>query len=323
MNPIVSVLLITYNQQDFIAQAIESVLMQKVNFPYEIIIGEDLGTDNTRVICEEYARVVNSEERRVNSGNVSIKVLPRTKNLGVAGNWCDSAQHAQGKYMMMLDGDDYWTDPNKMQMQVDFMEAHPECVICHTNTDILYMNTYAIKPSNKHDVPEGMILHEVMGGREQMTSSTMCLRAEAVKKHIPFDMYENEDFPCEDWPTIAILSAYGEIRYMPQSTTVYRIGQASVTNEVDYDKIRRYGQRTKHMTECIYGLLPELGKFEDGPYFDRYMYNKLLSAAYENNDYRAAKEFAAKCPDAKRMAVRCSSSWVTFKLFRLYHLTKK
>lgn len=312
MKPVVSVLLITYNQQDYIAQAIESVLMQKVDFPYEIVIGEDLGPDDTRAICGKYAATYDF-----------IHILPREKNLGVAGNWCDCAQHAQGKYLMMLDGDDYWRCPDKMQMQVDFMEAHPECVVCHTNADILYMNTGDIKPSNKHDVPEGMILHDVMGGREQITSSTVCLRAESVKKHIPFDMYVKEDFPCEDWPTIAILSAYGEIRYLPQVTTVYRVGQASVTNEVNYDKIRRYWQRSKHMTECIYSILPQLGKFEDLDYFDTYMYNTLLNAAYKNNDYSAAREFAAKNPHRNRLATRCAKCWLTFKLYRLYHLSKK
>lgn len=309
---VVSVIIITYNQQDFIAQAIESVLRQKVSFPYEIIIGEDMGNDNTRAICEQYA-----------AQNDFIQLLPRSKNLGIAGNWCDCVKHAKGKYIFMLDGDDYWTDPNKMQMQVDFMQQHPECVICHTNTNILYMNTGAIKPSSKHDVPEGMILHEVIGGREQMTSSTMCLRAEAVQEHIPFDVYVTEDFPCEDWPTIAILSAYGEVRYLPEITTVYRIGQASVTNEVNYDKIRRYFSRSKHMTECLYSILPELGEFEDGPYFDSYLYNSLLNAAYENNDYHSARVFAVQNPKQKRLATCCAKSWLTFKIYRLYHLSKR
>lgn len=312
MKPLVSVLLITYNQQDFIAQAIKSVLMQKVNFPYEIIIGEDLGPDRTRAICEEYAAKYDF-----------IHVLLRMKNLGVAGNWCDCAQHAQGKYMMMLDGDDYWTDPNKMQMQVDFMEQHPECVICHTSNDILYMNTGTIKPSSKHNVPEGMILEDVIGGREQIVSSTVSLRAAAVKKHIPFEMYVKEDFPCEDWPTMAILSAYGEIRYLPQSTTVYRVGQASVTNEVNYEKIRRYWLRSKHMTECIYEILPQLGEFKDAEYFDTFMFNAMLNAAYENNDYKSAREFAEKNPNRQRLATRCAKCWLTFKLYRLYHLSKK
>lgn len=310
--PIVSVILITYNQQDFIAKAIDSVLMQIVNFPYEIIIGEDLGADNTRAICEEYAAKYDF-----------IHVLPRTKNLGVAGNWCDCAKHAQGKYLMMLDGDDYWTDPNKMQMQVDFMESHPECVICHTNNVILYMNTGVIKPSNKHEVPEGMILHEVLAGREQMTSSTMCLRGDTVRKYIPFDTYVKEDFPCEDWPTIVILSAHGEIRYMDEATTVYRVGQLSITNQVDYDKIRRYWQRSKHMTECIYSIIPDLGEFKDAEYFDTYMYNTFLNAAYENNDYKSAYEFAKNNPNKRRMATRCAKTWLTFKVYRLYHLSKK
>ena len=255
--------------------------------------------------------------------NVSIRILDRSKNLGLAGNFADCVQQSKGKYVMICDGDDFWQNPQKMQMQVDFMEAHPECVICHTNMDVLFMNTGAIKPSNKHDVPEGMILHDVIGGREQMTSSTVCLRGDAVKKYIPFDLYINEDFPCEDWPTIAILSAYGEIRYIPKTTTVYRVGQASVTNEVNYEKIRRYWQRTKHMTECIYGLLPELGEFKDGPYFDTYMYNAMLNAAYENNDYKSAREFARLNPNRSRMATRCAKSWITFELYRLYHLSKK
>lgn len=303
--PVVSVLLITYNQQDFIEQAIESVLMQKVNFPYEIIIGEDLGPDKTRAICEEYAAKYDF-----------IHVLPRTKNLGVAGNWCDCAQHAQGKYMMMLDGDDYWMNPNKMQMQVDFMEAHSECVVCHTGNDILYMNTGTIKPNDKHDVPEGMILHDVLGGREQIVSSTTCLRADAVRQYIPFETYVKEEFACEDWPTYVILSAYGEIRYLPQSTTVYRVGQASVTNEMDYDKIRKYWQKSKHMTECLYKLLPQLGEFDAGSYFDNYVYVALLKAAYKNNDYQSARAFARKISNQKRLTALCARCWVTFKLYR-------
>lgn len=310
--PFVSVLLITYNQQDFIAQAIESVLMQKVNFPYEIIIGEDLGPDNTRAICEEYAAKYDF-----------VLVLPRNKNLGVTGNWCDCAQHAKGKYMMMLDGDDYWTNPNKMQMQVDFMEAHPECVVCHTNNDILYMNTGSIKPSSKHDVPEGMILHEVMAGNEQITSSTMCLKGDAVRKYIPFEMYVKEDFSCEDWPTIVILAARGEIRYLPIVTTIYRVGHASITNEVDYDKICNYWQRSKHMTECLHKILPELGEFNNAEWFDKFTYNVLLNAAYEKNDYQSAREFAKKNPYQHRWATKCARHWLLFKIYRIYHLSKK
>lgn len=237
IKPLVSVVLITYNHEKYITQAIDSVLSQRVNFAYEIIVGEDLGTDNTRAICEQYSKKYDL-----------IYVLPRDKNLGIVGNWCDCVQHARGKYIMMLDGDDYWCNPEKMQMQVDLMEQHPECIISHTNVQTLHISTNILRNSLKQSVPEGMIQLDVLAGNEQITSSTMCLRTESVRKYIPFEMYVKEDFSCEDWPTIAILSAYGEVRYLPVVTAVYRVGQVSVTNEVNYDKIRRYWQRSKHMT---------------------------------------------------------------------------
>lgn len=312
IKPLVSILLITYNQQEFIAQAIESVLMQNVDFPYEIIIGEDLGSDRTRAICEDYAAKYDF-----------IHVLPRTKNLGVAGNWCDCVQHAQGKYIFMLDGDDYWTAPNKMQMQVDFMELHEKCIICHTDVQIFSMHSGKLRGSKKANVPEGMIQHDVLAGREQMTSSTMCLRTELVKKYIPFDMFVNDDFPCEDWPAIVILAAYGEIRYIPTITTVYRVGQPSVTHQVNYDKIRRYWQRSKHMTECIYTLFPALGEFQDGPYFDTCVNNSLLNAAYVNNDFKSAREFALLNPNQKRWATRCAKRKLPFMIYRILYLLRK
>lgn len=307
-----SVVIITYNQQEFIAQAIDSVLMQKVDFPYEIIIGEDLGPDNTRTICEQYALKYDF-----------IHVLPRTKNLGVAGNWCDCVQQAQGKYLFMLDGDDYWTNPNKMQMQVDFMELHEKCIICHTDVQIFSMHSGKLRSSKKSNVPEGMIQHDVLAGREQMTSSTMCLRTELVKNYIPFDMFVHDNFPCEDWPAIVILAAYGEIRYIPTVTTVYRVGQPSVTHQVNYDKIRRYWQRSKHMTECIYTLFPALGEFQDRPYFDTCVNNSLLNAAYENNDFRSAREFALLNPNQKRWATRCAKRKLPFMIYRILYLLRK
>lgn len=310
--PLVSVVLITYNHESFIAESINSVLMQEVNFEYEIIIGEDLGPDDTRSICEQYADQYNF-----------IRVLPREKNLGVVGNWVDCIKHARGKYIMMLDGDDYWTNPLKMQCQFDFMESHCDCVISHTNTDILHVSTNVLKSSSKKNVPEGMIQKDVLAGREQITSSTMCIRSESLLRYVPLDMFVKEDFPCEDWPTIAVLSAYGKICYIPDVMAVYRVGQASVTNEVNYSKIRKYWQRSKHMIECIYLLFPTLGEFKDADYFDCYVYNALLNAAYENNDYLAAKEFAQNNPYKNRLATRCAKCKITFKLYRVYQLIKK
>lgn len=314
----VSVVVCTYNQEQWIGKTLDCILAQETEYPYEIVIGEDKGTDGTLAICKEYANRVNSEE-----GKEKIRILDRPNNLGLAANFADCVQQSKGKYVMICDGDDYWQNPQKMQMQVDFMEAHPECVACHTGTDTLHEKTGEIEPFNparKGYVPEGMIQKEIIAGKENAVCSSLCLRRATMIEHVPFDKYPS--FPCDDWPTLVIISAYGEIRYLPVSTTTYRVGQISLTNLKDYNRIRNFWQQSKVMAAYMYELFPELGEFNDGPYFDNYVYHPLLSAAYINNDWKSAKEFAKKDP-RNTWATKCAKTWLTFKLFRLYMAIRK
>jgi glycosyltransferase involved in cell wall biosynthesis len=122
----VSIFVITYNHEKFIAQAIESIVAQKVNFDYEIVIGEDFSKDSTRAICEEYARKYPG----------LITLLPSDKNYGPQGNTIRTLYACTGKYIALCEGDDYWTDDNKLQKQVDFLEAHPDFTICFSSVEI-------------------------------------------------------------------------------------------------------------------------------------------------------------------------------------------
>lgn len=115
-SPLLSVVIITYNHESFIAQTIEGVLMQQVNFPIELIIAEDCSTDNTRKICEEYAK----EYPEI------IRLITTQNNVGAIKNEHRAMIATKGKYLAFCEGDDYWTDPLKLQKQVDFMELHPE-----------------------------------------------------------------------------------------------------------------------------------------------------------------------------------------------------
>ena len=110
MPPKVSVLMITYNQERYISQAIESVLSQQTDFSYEIVVGEDFSTDNTREVCREY------QQRYPDK----IRLLERDKNLGMAGNFLSTFKECNGQYLAVLEGDDYWVNPHKLQSQVDF-----------------------------------------------------------------------------------------------------------------------------------------------------------------------------------------------------------
>ncbi|MDP4145747.1 MAG: glycosyltransferase [Bacillota bacterium] len=113
---IISVVMVTYNHEEYLKQAIESILMQQVNFNYEIVIGEDCSPDNSRRILREF------ENRYPGKFNI----VYRNKNIGPTKNLYDLFTKCNGKYVAILEGDDYWTDFNKLKMQVDFMEGQSE-----------------------------------------------------------------------------------------------------------------------------------------------------------------------------------------------------
>lgn len=130
MKPVLSVITITYDHEAYISKCIEGVLAQKTNFPIEYIIAEDCSTDNTRAICEEYVRK-NPE---------IIHLITSDSNVGYIKNELRAMIAARGKYIAYCEGDDYWTDPQKLQKQVDFLESHPEYSVCfhrckHWNPD--------------------------------------------------------------------------------------------------------------------------------------------------------------------------------------------
>ena len=108
----------TYNHEKYIARAIESVLMQEVNFRYELVIGEDCSTDNTREIVLSYAKEYPD----------IIRPILHPQNLGMQENGNILRRECKGKYRANLEGDDFWVTPDKLQKQVDFLETHPDFI---------------------------------------------------------------------------------------------------------------------------------------------------------------------------------------------------
>lgn len=116
--PVVSVAVITYNMVGYLSQLLDSILVQKVNFPYEIIIDDDCSPDNTRELLYEYQKKHPDK----------IVLSLRDHNVGGSRNMYGVLQQCRGKYIAILEGDDYWDDENKLQYQYDFMESHPEYI---------------------------------------------------------------------------------------------------------------------------------------------------------------------------------------------------
>ena len=123
----VSVFLVTYNQERYIRKAIESILKQKVDFDYEVIVGEDCSTDATPIVCDEFAEKY-----------PFVKVFHHKPNKGLVKNWEFVLSHCSGDYVAMLEGDDYWIDEQKMQKQADWLDKHPDVSIVCSNIEVVY-----------------------------------------------------------------------------------------------------------------------------------------------------------------------------------------
>jgi len=143
IEPLLSVVCITYNHEKFIAQAIDGFLMQKTDFPIEIIIHDDCSTDNTKKIIKNYAnkypeliKTIYQTENQYSQGNKPLKfILPLCR----------------GKYIAQCEGDDFWVDSRKLQIQVDFLEANPDYVISSHDAFIIDESGNRLKDSKLPD----------------------------------------------------------------------------------------------------------------------------------------------------------------------------
>lgn len=127
MVPLASVTMSAYQHAPWIAQAIEGVLAQQCSFPFELIIGDDGSTDGTLEICQDY--------QRRHPGIIRLIIAGR--NTGLKANKLRQFELVRGRYHALCDGDDWWSDPLKLQAQVDFLESHPECSLCFTRTRVV------------------------------------------------------------------------------------------------------------------------------------------------------------------------------------------
>jgi glycosyltransferase involved in cell wall biosynthesis len=141
---LVSVRLMTYNHEPFISKAMDSILMQKTNFPIEIVVGDDFSTDQTLSILKEYKDTsyvqINILNRKIND-----EYWKKRQELGRIYNFVNILQNCKGKYIALLDGDDYWTDEKKLQDQITFLESHEDFVMCFNNVCLADLNDRIVK----------------------------------------------------------------------------------------------------------------------------------------------------------------------------------
>lgn len=206
----VSILMITYNHENFIRQALDSVLMQNFDGEWELVIGEDCSTDATRSILLEYHRL---HPHR-------IRLLLREKNVGWMRNSLETFHACQGKYIALLEGDDLWTSPNKLQKQFDYLESHPDFSSCFHNVTVLSEDkeTTCYKLGKmKHEYH----LKDVVSGNIIHTCSVMYRNGGEIPEWF-------ESMPMGDWPTHILNAQWGPIGYIDEIMASYRLHDGGI-----------------------------------------------------------------------------------------------
>ncbi|MGO2103616.1 MAG: glycosyltransferase [Psychroflexus halocasei] len=160
-NPLVSVCVQTYQHVNYIKSCLESILEQKTDFNFEILLGEDMSTDGTREICIEYAEK--------HPDKIRLFLHHRENNIKINGNptgrfnFLYNLYTAKGKYIALCEGDDYWTDPLKLQKQVDFLEANPEIGASFTNAIIdNHINQITFEYNKPYKLEEGVLDNRIV-----------------------------------------------------------------------------------------------------------------------------------------------------------------
>lgn len=283
-NPLVSVVIITYNQEQYITQCIESILAQKTDFPFEIIIGEDFGTDSTRDICKEYQKKFPEK----------IKLILNDKNTGVVENWINCIIESKGKYIAQCAGDDYWHNINKIQIQTEFLEENPNYGIVHSDFDeiIVNKNISVNNYYNKNNVKiaSGNVFKELFYNYHIHTL-TACFRKELFLDFVPFQKIINLGFTAEDRVSYTIMSKYTLVYYMEISTATYRRIDGSISSPNNFSKGESYYYLWYKQSEFIAQLFPNEILFDERN--ERiYKNNAILSVAFKSNLFQQAKKYA-------------------------------
>lgn len=206
-----SVILITYNHEVYIKEAIESILMQKTDFDIELIVADDCSTDNTREIIQSYEK----------ESDIDFRFLENVKNLGLVKNYQRAFASCNSEYVAILEGDDYWCDNLHLQKHVDFLSKHLECVLSFNR--IIHLNQHTGKTTipdwNLLDDFEYITTNQMALGNRIGNLSACVIRNIALQKIKP-DLFEME---IADWMLGMVLGQFGFLAHLKDATSVYRI----------------------------------------------------------------------------------------------------
>jgi glycosyltransferase involved in cell wall biosynthesis len=222
------IILVTYNHSRFVQEALAGIAKQQYSFTPQIIVADDFSADGTLNIIKDYIKSLHYE----------VKILHRERNLGILKNYKEAFSMTGGDYIFILEGDDYWTDPLRLQKHVDFMDSNPECVMT--------MNRFTEywQEKNEYHLPDWpypedyafITTRMLAGGNRLGNLSACCIRTSAWRK-IEKGIF---DIPVADWMIGMALGEYGSIALLKEPMSVYRKSATGLWSGMNPDKEKAF-----------------------------------------------------------------------------------
>jgi glycosyltransferase involved in cell wall biosynthesis len=292
-----------------VSQTIDSILAQQCNFDFEIIIGDDCSKDNARKVLSAYQAKYPEK----------IKLLFYERNIGLGANWATCVKECCGEYIANCDNDDYWHNPKKLQLQVEFMQKNPNYGLCHTDyrkhdrnsgkiTEIKCENISRREDETQQDA--------VMWGHFVCCNASVMYRRDVLLKHVNLDNYIKYRFTLQDWNTWMLLAPYTEFGCLHVSTATFGIETTSITRPQSIAALERRFVAERECYKYICDTFPDRYKYEDKGW-NSYAWRRLLGMAYRIKDFSSAKKYARKLLSSGNtsIAAKMAQHIVTFYAF--------
>lgn len=270
---LVTVILPTHNHAPFIAQAIDSVLMQKTDFSFDILLHDDASTDSTADICRDYAarypEKITLIAQQVNQYTIDRRIqshilIPRVL----------------AKYTAILDGDDYWVDPLKLQKQIGYLEAHPDCTLCIGGADLVDVSNNVVGHTKPYDADRMVDPADMIRGGGGFNATNTIVMPTKLLQNLPefADHVEAEDIPFQ---LLGALSGYAW--YIADTLMAYRVAVPGSWSTRQYNSAME--TRVKTSRDLI-ALNEGYDAFSGGKYHDAFVdairYQEFLILTYQH-----------------------------------------
>jgi glycosyltransferase involved in cell wall biosynthesis len=278
--PTVSVSITAFNAEQWLPRALDSVLRQRIDFPIEIVIADDCSQDSTLRIAHSY--------RERNPG--MIRVLERSRNLGIQRNTCETLNECRGKYIAWLDSDDYWTDPEKLAAQVRVLEADPTVSMCGhfvrwvTAEGDIKREKYPALPAGRYG------LEEVL--RHNFLPTPSVVFRNGIQRGLPPWYFKLESL--SDWPIWVLAALSGDIVLLDRVMADYMLAPgSSMTSRGDLFWRRMDAEFYEQIESILPARWHRLVRAEKGQRYESMAYLLRRQGEFTASRVAALKAFRA------------------------------